>query len=375
MIVSQVIRYLRRLHDTFEVCHLLTLERDEMPRDEEDTIARGLAESGIHWHPLVARRGKRAMNVWREIYGGNRMAIKLIREHELNIVHARSFIPGNIALQACRKTGAKLLYDMRGFWAEEKWAKGTIRQPWMRGIAQRMENRLFRRADALVSLTEVGKQRLESQGVTTPIDVIPCCVDTDKFRWDGDCRNEVKRIVSVGSLGPGYLPEAVFGVFAAAQKEWPGARLQLVTRSSGGKIEAAAKAAGCDRSRIDVASAEPSDVPRYLSEADLGLCMIQPSTAKIASSPTKLAEYFACGVPVIANCNGIGDMAQIVLGKRVGVNVETFDKSGYELAVGKAKELLADSDLSRRCRALAEKEFSVDVGSAIYAAIYERLVA
>jgi len=167
LIVSQVLRYLKRLSGTFETCHLLTLER-EMPADAT-AIADQLKQHGIHWQGLPSRRGLRAINLWREIYAGYRTGLRLIKTHKLNLIHSRSFIPGNIGLRLAKKTSTKFLYDMRGFWAEEKKAKGTIKADWMFRRAQAMENRLFNRADALVSLTEAGKQKLIADGVQTPM--------------------------------------------------------------------------------------------------------------------------------------------------------------------------------------------------------------
>lgn len=373
LIISQVIRYLKRMQDVFETCHLVTLERKALSSQQQRAIAQELKESGIHWHVIESYQGRRALNIWREIVGGYRFACRLVTEHQLNLIHARSFVPGNIGLRASRKTGARFLYDMRGFWAEEKWAKGTIRRPWMRRLAQRMEDRLFHQADALISLTEAGRRRLIDRGIHAPIEVIPCCVDTDVFHWNGRERSEVRQIISVGSLGPGYLPEAVFGVFAAAQQKWPGVRLQLLTRTDREKVSQAARAAGCDLDRIDITSVPPEQVPSFVAQADLGLCMIQPSGAKIASSPTKLAEYFACGVPVIANCEGIGDMTEILTKNRVGSNLRSFDDAGYLQAVEDADSLLAEEGISRRCRELAETEFSVTVGTEKYAQVYQRL--
>ena len=50
LIVSQVLRYLKRLSGTYKTCHLITLERD-MPTDAA-AIANRLAQDGIHWQGL-----------------------------------------------------------------------------------------------------------------------------------------------------------------------------------------------------------------------------------------------------------------------------------------------------------------------------------
>jgi glycosyltransferase involved in cell wall biosynthesis len=376
LIVSQVVRYLKRLSGTFEACHLITLERKTIEPGDLARIQSELGDADIVWHGLPSYPGMRVVNLWREIWNGYRECLSLIRQHDLNMIHARSFIPGNIGLRLAKKTKAKFLYDMRGFWAEEKWAKGTIKQAWVRKKAQAMEDRLFHGADALVSLTHAGKNHLRDNGVETPIDVIPCCVDTDLFCPDRSVEpsGNGNRMISVGSLGPGYLAESVLGLFKAACDKDAGTSLQLLTRSTQKTIESAATAVGCDLARVNINSATPTEVPAYLNRADVGLCMIQPSVAKIASSPTKLAEYLACGIPVIANCNGIGDMVQILNDHRVGIAVEDQSPEGWSNAIEQLKQLVTDPKLAKRCRELAVNKFSVDVGVETYASIYNRLM-
>ena len=119
LIVSQVIRYLRGLRGSIGTCQLLTLERSSCSDEECKQVNTELSASGIHWTPIPSYPGNRAVNLWREIAAGYQLAVDLIQKHNLNLIHARSFIPGNIALRASRKTGAKCIYDMRGFWAEE----------------------------------------------------------------------------------------------------------------------------------------------------------------------------------------------------------------------------------------------------------------
>lgn len=378
LIVSQVLRYLKRLNGAFDVCHLLTLERS-VPQDSA-AIKRELEASGIHWCGLASSAGFRLVNLWRDILNGYRLGKKLINEHQLNVIHARSFIPGNIGLRLAKKTDAKFLYDMRGFWAEEKYAKQTIKSKAVLRIAQSMEQKLFLKADTLVSLTHAGQKKLHGDGVETPIHIIPCCVDTDLFQPKENLGRSAKateslRLISVGSLGPGYLPEAVMGLFKAATDIDPAASLQLLTRSASDRIRKIADENKCDWSQIRLDTAEPDEVVRFLQNADVGLCMIQPSKAKIASSPTKLAEYLACGLPVVANAEMIGDVGAILKANRVGVVLDRFDKESFADAIEQMLVLMDDPDLGRRCRETAVEQFSVDVAVARYSEAYRRLLA
>ena len=92
-----------------------------------------------------------------------------------------------MALATAKTARVKLLFDIRGFWADERVDRGH----WTRNslayrAAKWWERRLFESADAIVSLTHAGVRsfpelrcRLRPQVV---IRVIPTCVDLERFR-------------------------------------------------------------------------------------------------------------------------------------------------------------------------------------------------
>jgi glycosyltransferase involved in cell wall biosynthesis len=309
-------------------------------------------------------------DVWR----GYRQAGRIVRQHPVDLVHARSFVPGCIGLLLKRRKGIPLLYDMRGFWAAEKFYKGTIRSEWVRDRLQAVEDRLFQGADALVSLTVAGRDQLRSRGIRPPIEVIPTCVDTRRFLPAAACCNGPSpRLISVGSLGRGYLPDAVLGFFRQARQHWLATELKILTSTPRPLVEAAAAQAGCSMAQIHLDRAAPDEVPGHLQAADVGLCFIQPGDAKIASCPTKLGEYLACGLPVVANAE-VGDVEAILREHRVGVVVGEFSDAALREAVSQLAELLQDPDLGARCRRTAEMLFSLEKGVEAYLRVYGEVV-
>lgn len=64
------------------------------------------------------------------------------------------------------------------------------------------------------------------------------------------------------------------------------------------------------RSQIHIRPATREEVPRLIGCSDVMLSFIKPAYSKLASSPTKLAEAFAMGIPVISN-TGIGDVDEV----------------------------------------------------------------
>jgi len=66
----------------------------------------------------------------------------------------------------------------------------------------------------------------------------------------------------------------------------------------------------CGRSRYSIVSATRAEVPKTFRSRFFGV-FIRRINPPPAWSPTKLAELFACNIPVLAN-RGVGDLDQIV---------------------------------------------------------------
>ncbi len=58
-------------------------------------------------------------------------------------------------------------------------------------------------------------------------------------------------------------------------------------------------------------------MPSELHEGDVGLCLVKSSFSKVASAPTRFAEYLAAGCPV-AVTPGVGDLEELVEDSRRG---------------------------------------------------------
>ncbi|HMJ07836.1 MAG TPA: glycosyltransferase, partial [Pyrinomonadaceae bacterium] len=120
----------------------------------------------------------------------------------------------------------------------------------------------------------------------------------------------------------------------------------------------------------------PSDeISSYLAVADAAVSFIKPCYSKQASSPTKNAEYLACGLPIIAN-DGVGDTTSQITEDRTGVIIREFNTSSYNQALDKLDELLLDrSGLASRCRESAIRRFDLEnVGGKAYRRLYLNLL-
>ena len=157
--------------------------------------------------------------------------------------------------------------------------------------------------------------------------------------------------------------------------EMPEARLLIVNRDEQQLIRSASPPqSAIDPIAMEIVAADHRDMPRQIARMSAGMALIKPAYSKIASAPTKLAEYLGCGVPCLGN-TGVGDMAEILEGRKVGVAVDGFSRSELADGVRRLVALAQEPAIQERCRLAAVDLFSIDTGVAAYAVIYDRLAS
>jgi len=95
---------------------------------------------------------------------------------------------------------------------------------------------------------------------------------------------------------------------------------------------------------------------------------------KVASAPTKLGEFLGCGVPCLGNAD-VGDMGVILEEEKVGVALTAFNDKSMREAVERMLELAATQGIGPRCRAVAERRFSLNGGAQAYDRVYRELIS
>ncbi len=176
----------------------------------------------------------------------------------------------------------------------------------------------------------------------------------------------------VGSVGTWYLLDDMLHCFKHLQCIDPDARLLIVNRNEQALIGDRIRHHAIDPAAAEIRAAEHRDLPALVARMSAGMALIRPTYSKIASAPTKLAEYLGCGVPCLGSA-GVGDMESILEGERVGVAVRGSDDSELRAGVERLVALAREPDLQQRCRRTALERFSLDAGVAAFAGIYDKL--
>ena len=372
---SQVLAYMEKLAPEWPV-HILSFEKSK-DRDDEARVAAmraRLRAAGIGWTPLAYHKSPSAPATAFDIAVGTLVALQLVLRLKVKIVHARSYVPALVAIAVKRVAGVKFLFDMRGFWADERVDGGL----WPENarvyrIAKNLERRFLEAADHVVTLTHASAKEIARfpylQDRMPPLSVIPTCADLNLFRPGPGRDDSVFTFGYVGSVGTWYLFDETLAFFRVVAGRRPDARLLVVNRNEHEAIRAAVQKAGIELSRLEITAAQHRDVPRYIARMHVGAAIIRPSYSKIASAPTKLAEYLGCGAPCVGNVD-VGDMEEILEGKCVGVALREFTPAEYNRAADRLFALLGDPDIRQRCVQTARESFSLETGVDAYRNIY-----
>ena len=375
---SQVLQYLAALARDHAIT-LVTFERAETRRDagRMAAIRERCRAAGIDWHPLAYHNRPSGPATLYDLVVGTRTAVRLARRIGADIVHARSYIPGLMALAVKRRTGARFVFDIRGFWPDERLEGGQWGRLDPRYVLfKRAERPLYRGADHVVTLTRAAERTVAAfpfLDPVPPVTVIPTCTNLDAFRPVSPKR-EAFTLVYVGSMTGRYLFGHVARAVAMLFEHRPDARFLVLNRGAHGLIRGTLEGAGVDMARVEIVEAAHLGVARYVSGAHASAFFLSTGYSLRASAPTKTGELLACGVPVLGN-EGVGDLAEDLRETGTGIAVADFEDATLRDAVARLVELAEEPGIAERCRRAAESRFALADGVARYDAIYRGLAA
>jgi len=385
---SQVVAYLERLADRWDITLLSFEKAADLARHGDVTRMRErLAKSGIRWIALRYHKRPPLVSTAYDVLRGFAHGCVWALSGPRGFVHARSYVPALIALWLRTLFGQRFLFDMRGFWADERVDGGH----WRRNsaifrVAKRCERAFFERADAIVSLTRAGVNAFSALGYDIPrqtlIEIIPTCADLSRFAPGPKLPALVSRlglsgkrvIGTTGTLSNWYLRDATLRALARLARRSSDIMVLMVTNEDHDRLRADAAGAGLPPERLILTSARFAEMPDYVRLMDLGVFFIKPRFSKKGTSATKMGEFLGCGVPVVIN-EGVGDSDRIVGDFGAGVVLPNPPEEALDAALPEIDRILADPGVRLRCREAAMHHFDLEQGAARYATLYRELFA
>jgi glycosyltransferase involved in cell wall biosynthesis len=382
---SQVLPYLFGLARLGHRITLISFEKRERSAEERDSVRKACTAAAIDWRPLPYHKRPPVASTLYDIRRMRDLAFRLHRQKRFDIVHCRSYVPAIVGLRLKRRRGVRFIFDMRGFWPDERVEGGVWRlsNPLYRQVYRhfkRREGQFLAEADQVISLTEAGCEILAAGPSGPPITLIPCCTDFEAFpAVTPDSRRAARALLGIpdnarvaaylGSIGTWYLLDEMLDFFRAQLDRDPDALFLIISRDRPNEILAAAQRRGLPADRLLVRPASRAEVPRFVAAADYGLFFIMPVFSKKASSPTKMGEFLALELPMVTN-GGVGDVERIMEETGAGVVVSGFNADAYREALDQLEQVRPDMD---RWRAASRRWLDLQSGVERYDAIYRSL--
>ena len=200
LVQTQVLPYLRYLANEGWKIHLLTFESGWPGSYPDSDRARAeLEASGIIWSARSYSTSHSVFAKLWDIAGGVVSARRIARKNQVRIIHGRAHVGTAIACLAAFLTRRKVLFDIRGFNPEEyvdsgHWPAGGLKFR----LLKFSERVMVRFVSGFVILTQIGRKHFFADATHPstddeslyhlpdgrPVQVIPCCVDLQRFHFN-----------------------------------------------------------------------------------------------------------------------------------------------------------------------------------------------
>ncbi len=390
---SQVLPYIIGLTKQGYRFTLLSCEKEERFEQNKSIIEKICIDNNIDWQPVFYTKKPPVLSTVWDIYKLNKKAKQLHKKKQFSLFHCRSYITALIGLGFKRKHNVKFLFDMRGFWADERvdggiWNKNKFPYKQVYSYFKKKEKEFIIESDAVVSLTYEGKRELLTWNIKelneSKISVIPTCADLKLFNLKKTSKErtlELKReldlqptdfiLTYLGSLGTWYLLDEMLDFFKVLKTKNKQSKFVFFTADNPQLVWTSIKDKNIDSSDIRVRKLNRNEVPAYLSVTNLSISFIKPFYSKKASSPTKMGEIFGMGIPMVCNSN-VGDVEQIVSENNCGIMIDDLNEVSYLEAVQKI-DSLSVYNKSHYYNA-SEKVFSLEKGIENFNYVYKQIL-
>lgn len=371
---SQILSYLKHLSSNFHIT-IISVEKknDVLNTTHFNTINKEIRDANIDWVFLNYSNNKIG-----KIFLIIKLFFKIIyilKKKKINIIHARSYITGLLAFFLKKILNFYLIFDIRGFWIEERinwglWKKNSIKYK----IFKYFEGNLFRKSDIIVTLTNDAKKILLDNKTLnlkkSNIFVIPTSVNL--VNHISISNNSDKLVFThLGAVGSRYNFEAYLKVTNKIYQSKE-VFLSIINKGEHIVIKKNLDEYNINKNNFKINFVHPYNINFEIQKSNFGVFFPVSGFYLKAYFPTKLGEFLTNGIPVITlKINEHVD--SIILQYNVGILIDNFDNINYESLNYKINLLLNDKNIKKRCQFVAQKYFNIQNAVETYSEIYTKI--
>ncbi len=386
---SQILPYIIGLTKHGYSFTVISCEKPDKFEKGKNHIEAICKENKIDWHPLIYHKKPPVISTIRDVHQIRKKTFQLHQIKKFSLIHCRSYISSLVGLEMKRKKNVPFIFDMRGFWADER-VDGNLwdlKNPVYRLVYwffKSKEAAFVQHSDVVVSLTEAGKKvmmRWPTMQHSKKISVIPCSVDMhlfDRSRLDTTQLEQIRKEINsklvigyYGSLGTWYMLKEMLLQFKKIANQHSNAKFLIVSNDPWqSSFDQRAAKVGISKEQLHITHASRNEMPYYIAATDVALFFIKPCFSKLSSSPTKHGEIMSMGVPLITN-GGVGDMESIVLETNSGTIIDDFTDASLVIAANDVPQLLQRD--KNKIREAAKNYYALEGAVKKYSDIYQSI--
>jgi len=383
---AQVIPYVEGLADKGYDITIMSYEKPDRYELFQKQIAERLELRKISWKAMRYHKRFSLFATLYDLLRGFSYLVFAIPKKKIKIIHCRSYIASILGIVFKKLYGAKFIFDMRGFWADERVEGNVFKKGLIYKFFKWLEKLFLLNADATISLTsnaisEIGSWKYMTAEKMVKLHHITTCCDINQFKHaftyniKEDKLNLPITFLYVGSIGPWHSPDKIKSFIHFVYNYLPFSKFKMIVNWGADHMVEYIQEKGYDSSRFSVESLTHSQIPDAIKGADIGFFFIPPTYWKKGCSPTKMGEMLAAGIPVITG-HSIGDVDELVNQNDIGFILKEFNDKEYKKAVDFVLGQLKNNknDLLQKCLAVAEDYYSLQKGIESYNTIYQSLL-
>lgn len=328
-----------------------------------------------------------ALSVWGAIE-----CLRYTAKHQIDAWMPRSLVPASMVLMARRlKPDVPVIFDADGLMADERldfagWSENGLPYRALRrveaSLLEASTETLVRTRQAARILAERVEPR-QRERIERTIHVIPNLKNETLFapataeenretRQQLGIADETLMLVSVGSLAAQYFPEQQGRlVKKLLERNIPVHWLVLTGHED--EARRVVEVLELPRNSVTIRRVPATDIPQYVSAADVGLALREAAFSQLAVCPIKIGEYLLCGTPVLAT-RGVGDVDEYI-NPDCGMLLDGVGDS----ELNRAADWVAESARSRReeyrkaARLQGERIFALSRVGELYGPLFRSL--
>jgi glycosyltransferase involved in cell wall biosynthesis len=259
------------------------------------------------------------------------LAAPFVRKVDIVVGTSPQFFTACAAWAVAAMKRVPFVFELRDMWPESIKAVGAMKDSAAIRFFERVEMFLYRRAAAIVSVTQSFRRKLIERGVDgVKIHVVTNGVDLSRFsprpkdpELEALLGLQGKFVAGyIGTHGMAHALETILEAAAEIRRRPDGEGYRFILLGNGArKQELRRRAAemGLDNV-LFIDSVPKEDVPRYWSLLDVSIIHLKKSPLFETVIPSKLFECMGMGIPVL---HGVaGESAEIVRAEQVGLVFE-----------------------------------------------------